>query len=44
MSVRSTEIREIIEDQIRRFGQELTVTNVGTVVSRLEEATRRLAE
>src|ERR687893_45364 len=32
MVVRSTEIREIIQQEIERFGQELTVTNVGTVV------------
>ena len=32
MVVRSTEIRDIIRDQIEHFGQELTVTNVGTVV------------
>ncbi len=32
MVVRSTEIRDIIRDQIEHFGQEMTVTNVGTVV------------
>ncbi len=32
MVVRSTEIRAIIEREIAGFGQELTVTNVGTVV------------
>ena len=32
MVVRSTEIREIIQQEIERFGQELTVTNGGTVV------------
>jgi F-type H+/Na+-transporting ATPase subunit alpha len=32
MVVRSTEIREISQQEIERFGQELTVTNVGTVV------------
>ena len=32
MVVRSTEIREIIQQEIAQFGQELTVTNVGTVV------------
>ena len=32
MSVRSTEISDILRDQIESFGQQLTVTNVGTVV------------
>lgn len=32
MVVRSTEIRDIIREQIETFGQNLTVTNVGTVV------------
>ncbi len=32
MVVRSTEIRDILRQQIEGFGQELTVTNVGTVV------------
>ena len=32
MSVRSTEISDILREQIENFGQQLTVTNVGTVV------------
>ncbi|MGN6697359.1 MAG: F0F1 ATP synthase subunit alpha, partial [Thermomicrobiales bacterium] len=32
MVVRSSEIRDIIRGEIQNFGQELTVTNVGTVV------------
>ena len=32
MSVRSTEISDILRQQIENFGQQLTVTNVGTVV------------
>ena len=32
MSVRSTEISDILRQQIESFGQQLTVTNVGTVV------------
>jgi len=32
MSVRATEISDILRSQIENFGQQLTVTNVGTVV------------
>ena len=32
MSVRSTEISDILRQQIENFGQQLTITNVGTVV------------
>jgi F-type H+-transporting ATPase subunit alpha len=32
MVVRATEIRDILRQQIESFGQEMTVTNVGTVV------------